>query len=50
MERGEAPAFALKKQMKEELEKKLDAWVADPANAWALEELYGKSKKKNAAS
>ena len=44
----QAPAFALKLQMKEEIEKNLDAWVKD--NPWAAEELYGKAKKNTAAS
>lgn len=50
MERGEAPAFALKKQLKATCEKMIDDWVADPQNSWALDELYGKSKKKNSSS
>lgn len=29
--------------MKEEIEKNIDGWVKQ--NQWALEELYGKSKK-----
>lgn len=43
--RGEAPAYALKKQMSQEIEAKLDAWIADQDNSWALEALYGSSKK-----
>ena len=41
----QAPAFALKLQMKEEIEKNIDDWVK--GNAWAVEELYGKSKNTN---
>lgn len=44
----QAPAFALKIQMKEEIEKHLDDWVSH--NPWAAEELYGKSKKGGSAS
>jgi|Transcript_26382 hypothetical protein len=43
-ENGVAPAFALKEQMKKEIEEKLTRWVSD--NRWAQEELYGKSKSK----
>jgi len=47
-ENHQAPAFALKNQMKEEIEKNLDSWVKN--NPWAAEQLYGKSKKNMAAS
>ena len=43
-EQGIAPAFALKEYLKKEIEEKLDQWVRD--NNWAVEEVYGKSKKK----
>lgn len=43
----QAPAYALKLQMKEEIEKGLDSWVRD--NPWAAEELYGKAKKGDAS-
>jgi len=42
-ELGEAPAFALKKQLKTEIEQKLHKWVTN--NKWAQEELYGKAKQ-----
>ena len=38
----QAPAFALKLQMKDEIEKNIDDWCKH--NTWAVEELYGKSK------
>lgn len=47
-ENHQAPAFALKNQMKEEIEKNLDAWVRD--NPWAAEQLYGKAKSNMDAS
>ena len=43
-ERGISPALALKEQLSKEIEEKLDKWVND--NPWAVEELFGKSKKK----
>jgi len=42
-EQGEAPAMALKKQLKREIEEKLHKWVKN--NMWAQEELNGKSMK-----
>ena len=39
------PAFALKQDLIEEIEKKMDRWVAD--NPWAIQELFDNDKKKN---
>jgi hypothetical protein len=45
MEKNIAPGLSLKELLKKEIEEKLDAWVNDPANNWALVKLYGSNKK-----
>jgi len=45
VERNIAPGLSLKELLKKEIEEKLDGWINDSANAWALEQLYGSNKK-----